>query len=138
MFEKAYRQGNLNARPNAVSWNIYINALAKLNGPDAIDRAMEVIEKMKRIGEEPGFEDCRPDCVTYTSLIDVLANRKSDQQDAAEKAIDLLEEIEGSYCETGDEHLKPNIRTYTSVSCEQRYAPAPAFEFFASCLRNCA
>jgi pentatricopeptide repeat protein len=113
--EKAYQLGNTRAQPNVISYNILINALAKSNDPDAADRALKIFHTMKVLAEEKDRDDCRPDCVTYTSLIDALAKRKSNHEESAQQAITLLEELEESYRQTGDQSLKPNIRTYTSL-----------------------
>jgi hypothetical protein len=69
---------------------------------------------MKKLALESENEDCRPDVVTYTSVIDTIAKQSS--LEASEKAELLLEELETAYRESLDPRMKPNIRTYTSVS----------------------
>ena len=69
---------------------------------------------MKEKCLEEGFEDCHPDYITYTSVIDTLAKKAS--LEASEMAESLLEELEDEYFKSGDRRMKPNFRTYTSVS----------------------
>lgn len=114
--EKAYRRGNHRARPNTISYNIIINALAQSKDPTAVEHALEILETMKQRDTEHNNGASRPDCVTYTTIITVLAKKLSGQKEAAEQSIRLLEELEDMYLRTGDKAYKPNIRTYTAVS----------------------
>lgn len=114
--EKEYRRGNTKAGPNTISYNIIISALTNSNDPKAADHALEILETMKRLDAE-GRENCRPDCVTYTSIINVVAKQMASrsQKEAAKRAISLLDELDESYLRTHDPAYKPNIRTYTAV-----------------------
>ena len=111
--KEAYKYGNVNVKPNALTYNSLINCYAKANQPDASERAVELLDSMKANALLEGFEDCHPDVVTYTSVIDTLAKKAS--LEASEKAESLLFELESSYDRNLDRRLKPNIRTYTSV-----------------------
>jgi hypothetical protein len=69
---------------------------------------------MKRLDRENPDGRYRPDAVTYTTIINVLA-KQGENKEASETALGLLEELEASYNRTMDRSLKPNIRTYTAV-----------------------
>jgi pentatricopeptide repeat protein len=112
--ERAYRNGDVEAKPNAATYNSMINCYAKSKSPDASDRAIKILESMKEMSLETDREDCHPDVITYTSVIDALS--KTGTVEGSEMAGSLLEELEIAFFETGDRKMKPNIRTYTSVS----------------------
>lgn len=112
--EKAYRRGNARAKPTGISYNILMNAMVRSKEPMALNRAFEIFETMKRLDRDNPDGRYRPDAVTYTTIINVLA-KQGENKEASEKAIDLLVELEGSYNRTMDRSLKPNIRTYTAV-----------------------
>lgn len=114
-------KGKATAKPNTISYNIVINALAHSNEPHAVDRAEKILDTMKGLSDT-GQDECRPNYTTYTSLIDVVVNSVNAQENntftperAANKAISFLKELEALYKTTGDPDLKPNIRTYTAV-----------------------
>lgn len=99
--EKAFEHGNTFAQPTTVTYNILISAVS------SPQRALELLESMKTMGKA-----CQPDCVTYTTVMGVLAKR-SDNADI--QSIELLDELESMYDKTGDQSLKPTIKTYTTV-----------------------
>lgn len=106
--------------PNTVSYNIVLHTLAKTQHlqqrlPDQDDvvptQVMDILRRMKDLYQNHGRLDCRPDVITYTSCIDVVAKNGN-----GEEAEALLLELEKAYRESGgQEALQPNIRTYTSV-----------------------
>lgn len=106
--KQAFENGNALAEPNVMSYNILINAMAESREPAAAQSALNMLEAMKTMGTESFL----PDCVTYTTVMGVLAKR-SDHADV--KSIELLEELESMYFKTGDKSLKPTIKTYTAV-----------------------
>jgi hypothetical protein len=136
--EWLFQRGNALAEPNAITYNIFISVLAQSSDPDASDRALEMLETMKTLDREHGRAKCRPDCVTYTTIINALANKPDGKEAAADSAIQLLTELEQLYEETNDPAYRPNIQTYCSVSvdfaclvnhkCKSRFqwsAPSP-------------
>jgi PPR repeat family len=113
--EKAFQdRTNRLAKPNSVSYNIVMNALAHSSDPTAVDQAFVVFNKMVELGKQ-GNQSCRPDRITYTTLIHALSNQSSNPQKAAKRAIELLKELEDSFQQTKDPAVKPNTRAYTSV-----------------------
>ncbi len=99
--KKAFENGNTLAQPTTVTYNILISAIP------SPERALKLLESMKTMGKA-----CQPDCVTYTTIMGILAKR-SDNADI--KSIELLNELESMYNKTGDQSLKPTIKTYTTV-----------------------
>lgn len=110
--EQSFKLGNARAQPNTLTYNSMINCYSKSKG-GASDKALALLESMKE-RSKAGAEECSPDVVTYTSVIDALA--KEQTAEAAAKAESLLDELENANSASSDnERLKPNIRTYTSV-----------------------
>lgn len=117
--EEAFASGNDLAQPNALTYNSMINCYAKSNDPDASQKSLAILDLMKEKFQLEGFEDCRPDVVTYTSVIDTLARTRI--AEAADIAENLMEELENLHeSNPGDRRRQPNIRTYTSV-CINRF-----------------
>jgi hypothetical protein len=112
------------ARPNALSYNIVIHALAQeqralcsndnrsgahnSDGHDApvpakasattgdpAKRALDLLSRMKRLSFEEGRRDCSPDVYTFTGVCDALA--KVATLEASSKAENLLKELEQLY-----------------------------------------
>jgi hypothetical protein len=104
--DSAYQKGNKNLKPTILSFNTVCNAFAKSQSRDAADRAMVILERMKK-------GKYQPDIITYTSVLDALS--KQGTEESAEKALDLLQSLEREYDATKNTKIKPNIRTYTSV-----------------------
>ena len=85
----------------------FLSVWAKSKHPRAGERAVEILDLMKKLHKEENRSDCRPDVFTYTSVIDAVAKQQ---------AALLLTEVEDEYQRTRQEYIKPNVRTYTSVS----------------------
>jgi pentatricopeptide repeat protein len=99
--------------PNTVSYNIVLSALAQSNDPRAEDRALALFERMKERHAQ-GIASCRPDCITYNTIIPLLCKQKT-KRNVVDIAMDLLSEVENVYRNTQDAAYKPNTRLYTSV-----------------------
>jgi hypothetical protein len=112
------RSGPDGAKPNALSYNIVIHALAQeqrvrdrasrgASGPsiaasaaplgviDPAERALDVLSRMKRLSREEGRSECDPDVYTYAGVCDALA--KVATPEASRRAEDLLLELEDRY-----------------------------------------
>jgi Pentatricopeptide repeat domain len=120
-------------KPNALSYNILINAHAQQLTSDsrsstsnpknrtsaALDRTLELLARMKRLYRHEGRTDCRPDVYTYTGVCNALAKVASVQ--SSSQAEELLLELEEDYqeCCRNDGgmcgSLKPSRQLYTSV-----------------------
>ena len=62
---------------------------------------------------QEGFEDLRPDTITYSTVIDAIA--KSGERGAGNRAEAILNKMQGKY-EAGDAGVKPNIRSFWIIS----------------------
>jgi len=129
--DNAYRDGNEGAMPTSVSYNSVVNAWAKSaargtgTNVDSAQRALDVLQRMEDLQinssskpqsqsqQQSQQQKVKPDIFTYTSVINALSRRGTEE--AASKAKDLLDMIEARYEETKDPDIKPNIRTFTSV-----------------------
>ena len=96
LYEKS--GGDLDYRPTLQAYNMWINALAKSDRPNAGRQAEAIIEQMKR-------NDVEPDVVTYTSVLDAYA--RSDPSSKVEEVMfRLIEEAQSSSVE------------FSSVTCD--------------------
>ncbi len=92
-------------RANTVSFNSYLNCLAKI-GSDSAVLAEEVWAKME------GNDEFRPDVVTYTSVIDAIT--RSNDRNRAERAEAIIDKMI-SLSSEGDVSILPNTVTYNAV-----------------------
>jgi pentatricopeptide repeat protein len=99
--------------PNTVSYNIVLSTLAQSNNPRAEQRAVALFERMKERHAQ-GIAPCRPDCITYNTILPLLCKQKT-KRNVVDIAMELLSEVETVYQSTHDAAYKPNTRLYTSV-----------------------
>lgn len=102
--ENRYMSKESTAKPINVFYNCYIDALVKSGSDDAFDLALETIDRMKKMSKDWDSKDLLPDTISYTILMNALANQRNDTLGRAE---DVLKTMEA-------EGLKPNRYTYNS------------------------
>jgi len=106
--ERLWEKGDASQEPNNRIFNMVINAYAKSrNSRDAARKAMELLNRMKAAPSER----CRPDNISYTSVLECLS--KSNDPSAPAQAEALLNELFALHEEKGDADHMPNLRTFT-------------------------
>ena len=85
-------QDNRFCRPDTLTFNICIYALAKSGSPDAPQRAEALVDQMHNLTAN-GWQNVEPDETTFTNLVSTWANSK--ESGAAERAEDLLRTLPG-------------------------------------------
>jgi hypothetical protein len=98
-------------QPNSNTFNNLISCYSRSTHRDKAQLACAVFEKMKKLSKQ-GIEACRPDHVTYNSVMNAYA--KSREPGAPQKAEDLLRELHQLYDTTGDRCLKPSSRSFNT------------------------
>lgn len=105
-----YTEGNLQVKPDRVSFNTLLLAWSREKRSDTGRRVTELLETMQEMADN-GDESVRPDHVSMTTVINTLArsarnNRSNPQQ--AELIISRMEDNKEAV-------LRPDVVTYTSV-----------------------
>lgn len=96
-------------RPNTVTFNVVLTAMAKSRQNRAAERA----EKFLRIMEEAGQDLCRPSAVSYTSVIQAWGN--SQHPDALKRIEALLDAMTQQWVQKNDHNLRPDVFTFAAV-----------------------
>ena len=115
----AYQSGNLDLKPDTVSFSSVMDGWARLSHVDkpyAADRALALLERMKALEKE----GMGPNARTYTSVLSAVA--KSGTWEACEDARKILQSMEEEYRD-GNESLKPTAIHYNTVL--HAYARSP-------------
>jgi len=80
----------------------------------------------KQLMHQQGFEDLRPNTITYSTVIDAWS--KSGVKGAGDKAETILNKMQEKY-EAGDENVKPDIRSFGAVlNCWAKEGNGPRAE----------
>lgn len=118
--EQACALGDDNICPNAVTYTVMINILARSGKSGAALNAHEILVQMenqyRRSGTSNGGklnEKLKPDRICYTSVIDAYARCEEDH--AGEKAVELLNHMIMLSEEMGHVDVRPDKKTYCSV-----------------------
>lgn len=114
--------------PNIKSFNMVLDGFSKLG---MVDNAKELFNQMEILSskQEEGAQQCRPDRISYNSLLFALANSYSNQVENANKASEILENMLNVYNQTGNEEIKPDGITFAIVI--SAYANAAPLSFDA-------
>lgn len=106
-------------------YNMVMNGFAKSYHRNAGERAMELLDRMKRIASselpapsnQRSVASCRPDIISYTCAIECWSVSASSSLAPAQAEV-LLNEAQRVFEQTGDKSLMPNLRTYTmAIQC---------------------
>jgi hypothetical protein len=114
--ERLYQAGNVHVRPDVYSYASVMKAWASpstKNRQVAAQKALALLERMERMYQETGNPDIRPNAITYTSVMNVLA--RSPAVGSAQQAQELLEIMLDKYRKEGREDLKPDTIVFSSV-----------------------
>jgi pentatricopeptide repeat protein len=113
-FYNRYVQDPLhNPQPNIISFGTVLKALASksFNDPTAPDRAEALFRKLFEL-HQSGWEQCKPDAITFASLIQCWG--KSKQPGAAEKAESLLRKMQ-QLADEGETEMAPDTICWNSA-----------------------
>jgi hypothetical protein len=105
--------GNLDVKPNTVTFNSVIFAWAKSGDPSAGKRAEAILHQMQKMSKAKNQNrSISPNVVTYTSIISAWSNSKN--QLGAERASANLDHMK-KLAAAGDVKCQPNKFTYKAV-----------------------
>merc|ERR1712032_325251 len=105
MMNDDFDSGNMNAKPNFITYKIMIKAWIKSDKKDATQEALNYLKKMINLHSKGEFEQ-RPDAFIYTSIINIHARRGD-----IEGANDVLKMMKNDF-KSGNIHAKPSTYTY--------------------------
>ena len=104
-------EGNLDVKPDTITFNGVIDAWARSHDRRAPKRAEEILAHMNQLYQEGNY-DVQPDTYTYNTVINCWA--KSNEPGSAKRAEHILAIMEQNF-KNGDASFRPNTRTHTSV-----------------------
>eukprot|EP00980_Cylindrotheca_fusiformis_P007024 scaffold1475_cov111-Cylindrotheca_fusiformis.AAC.3 len=106
-------------KPNIITFTAVLSGWAKTRFyRHAPKRAEQLLEQMEKL-HESGALDVKPNCVSYSILLDCLAYSK--KQSSAEKAERILQKMKQS----DDHDFHPNVISYNSVIKAWSYTKDP-------------
>ena len=89
--ESKYLAGDLDLKPNTLTYNAIINSLAKSGEPGAARKAERVLQNMvNRYKAGGGTNDVKPTTIHFNAMLDAFA-KSGGGRDAAERAESILE-----------------------------------------------
>jgi pentatricopeptide repeat domain (PPR motif) len=124
--------------PNDKSFNMIMDSYAKFG---MANEAHALLEEMNLLARE-GLPQCRPDTITYNTLLSAHGNAISLYQNGrtkhAEKAMDILENMLQVYNDTGSIDTKPDVISYSTViaACANAATSSPTFAQMAEDILN--
>ena len=109
-----HKSGNLDIKPNVVTYGAVIDAHAKSGERGAAARADALLAEMIQLHQSDPVThaDLKPNTYVFNTVINCWA--KSKEQDAASKAEEMLVAM-GQLYASGMRNLKPDAFTYTAV-----------------------
>ena len=122
---------NSDMQPNDKSFNIILDTYAKYG---MTEESRILLDEMIEVSNED-FPQCRPDTVTYNTLISAYANAitistTSNQKKAhANAAIEVLHDMLNLYNETKNPDIKPDVISFSTViaACANAASASPSF-----------
>jgi len=118
--KELYKSGNVNSKPDVVTYNAVINCWAQANHPNATVRAESILTDLVRDYKSDPIKnaDLSPDTQIFSTVINVWAQEQQHSPlgntRAAVKAQSLLADMEQLYAD-GISNAIPNSITYTTV-----------------------
>ena len=96
--------GEIDLRPNSISYVTMIDGFVRHDAPNAAQKAQDTVNRMMKLyAKDVGF--IRPSKIVFNTLINAYS--KSSDPGAAQAAEQILQWMENQYREAGDEYLKP-------------------------------
>ncbi len=109
--KEMYENGEVNVKPNQISYNIVIKSLSGGKTLGCVKKAERILQEMEDAFYN-GDKDMTPDKISYSSTLAAWARFCNKQ--AVEKAEQYLERMEVMY-EKGNTKVKPDTVTYNTV-----------------------
>jgi hypothetical protein len=97
-------------KPNARSFNLVINAIARSREPGCADRAAALLNRMEEL-YLAGDDELEPDALTFGAIINAYAN--AGVRGSSDKAAQILQRMESLY-QLGYQSVKPNTFVYNA------------------------
>ena len=101
-------------RPNRVTYNVCLSALAKSHERNSATEAEKIVERMEYLyNSDPNNTSIKPDVVSYQSLIFAWSNSR--EWGAPQRAEEILKNMDDLHKTTGDKSLRPNVYCFTAA-----------------------
>lgn len=110
--ETMHSSGEVEDGPNRYVYTNVLNAIAKSSKPNRAKMADDLMQRMIKRAKDLKDDSLLPDTVTYTSLIQALANSR--EKDSIDRALKWFREMESQYL-IGNDAVRPNKMTYTAL-----------------------
>jgi hypothetical protein len=110
LWEAYETTGDAALKPNARSFNMVINAIARSREPGCADRAAALLNRMEE-SYLAGDEELQPDALTFGAIINAYAN--AGVPGSSDKAAQMLQRMESLY-QLGYKSVKPNTFVYNA------------------------
>ena len=110
--EQEYTNGNIDAKPNRVSYSSLIDAWVKSREVGSAQRAEDVYNKWETKFIE-GVSDVR---LTSSQVTQIMVAYKSSSRNSGEKVESLLKRLQNFYSMYKTPEMRPHSITYTTVS----------------------
>jgi PPR repeat. len=126
--EESLAQGNLNLKPNIISYNTLLKAFAYARD-DFTQDAKTLLDRLSATNDDSNLKCVSPDAISYTTVISCYA--RSDVQWKAKIAQQILNEMVDSY-RSGKSRNKPTVFTFNAVlnACAYTFNPKEKVDAF--------
>jgi tetratricopeptide (TPR) repeat protein len=102
-----YEAGDFHMKPDIISYNHYLFALANSFSRQNVDKAIDLLNKM----ENKINDTTKPNLSSYLAILKALAKQSKRYPDAAEKCEIIVKNMEDRYLR-GESSVKPDIACY--------------------------
>jgi pentatricopeptide repeat protein len=133
--------GGLITHPDVKSFNLILDGLSKFG---MVDQAKALFQQMQNLAQHRNQAQCRPQIISYNSLLSAYANSKTNQVECAQQASDLLDEMLNVYNQTRNPDIKPDkysfaivISAYANAASMSSDAPYQAENILKTMIELC-
>jgi hypothetical protein len=110
LWDSYVESGRKELKPDARTFNLVINAIARSREPKCADRAAALLARMEDL-YTAGDEDMEPDALTFGAIINAYAN--SGESESSDKAAQILQQMESLH-QVGYQKMRPNTFVYNA------------------------
>jgi hypothetical protein len=110
--EESFQRGNLDARPNTISFNACIDAWAKSSHDKAGQRAEALLHRMQALYDSKANLYVKPNTRSFNSVMNAYS--KSRDPNSARNAERIFDQMESLY-KAGNLDVKPDFISFTTV-----------------------
>jgi len=111
---KEIYKANKSVKPTAAIYTACISAYGGSRRYNSVPKVMELFEEIKKLYEETGEKDFRPDGMLYGAVLGAISKAKSKDDSSLRQALQLLDTMETSHDE-GEIESGPNRYAYTNL-----------------------